>query len=38
VYAEMAKIYGIKLDEICDAKKAISEAFNKIEKMRQCCE
>lgn len=38
VYAEMAKRYGIKPDESYDAKKAISDVFNKIEVTRRCCE
>jgi hypothetical protein len=38
VYDEMAKRYGIKPEESCDdAKKAIADAFNKIETMRRCC-
>lgn len=38
VYAEMALRYGIKPNESCDAKKAIADAFNKIEAKRRCCE
>ncbi len=34
---EMARRYGIKPEESCDAKKAIADAFNKIEAMRRCC-
>jgi hypothetical protein len=35
---EMATRYGIKPEESCNAKKAIADAFNKIEEMRRCCE
>jgi len=38
MYAEIAKRYSIKPDESCDAKKAIADAFSKIETMRRCCE
>ena len=34
---EMARRYGIKPEESCDAKKAIADALNKIETMRRCC-
>jgi hypothetical protein len=38
IYAGIAKRYGIKPDESCDAKKAIADALSKIEMMRRCCE
>jgi len=36
VYDEMTRRYGINPQESCDARKAISNAFNKIEMKRRC--
>lgn len=38
IYSELATRYGIKPEESCDeVKKAIADAFTKIEMDRQCC-
>jgi hypothetical protein len=36
VYAEMTRRYCINPEESCDARKAIADAFNKIEMKRRC--
>jgi len=38
MFAEITERYGIKPDESCNAKKAIADAFVKIETLRRCCE